>query len=203
MEHDALEIWRNTREVIGRALADADIGRGQLAAVGLTNQRETTVVWDRSTGRPVHRAIVWQDTRTQALCEELAGDEGDGRFKDRTGLPLATYFAGPKIRWILDHVDGARERAEAGELLFGTMDTWLLWNLTGGADGGVHLTDVTNASRTLLMNIDTLDWNEEVCAEIGVPSAMLQEIRTSSEVYAQGHERSLVQGVPIAGMLGD
>lgn len=127
VEHDALEIWRNTREVIGRALADADIGRGQLAAVGLTNQRETTVVWDRSTGRPVHRAIVWQDTRTQALCEELAGDEGgDGRFKDRTGLPLATYFAGPKVRWILDHVDGARERAEAGELLFGTMDTWLL-----------------------------------------------------------------------------
>lgn len=203
VEHDAAEIWRNTREVIGRALADADISRNQLAAVGLTNQRETTVVWDRHTGQPIYNAIVWQDTRTQSICDELAQDGGSERFKAETGLPLATYFAGPKIRWILDHVDGARQRAENGELAFGTMDTWLLWNLTGGRSGGVHITDVTNASRTLLMNIDTLDWNEQICQQIGVPTAMLPEIRSSSEVYAEGHDRSLVLGVPIAGMLGD
>ncbi|GAA1803591.1 glycerol kinase GlpK [Nesterenkonia flava] len=209
VEHDPLEIWRNTREVIGRALAAADISRNQLAAVGLTNQRETTVVWDRATGEPIHRAIVWQDTRTQEICDRLAAEapdsEADGidRFKDRTGLPLATYFAGPKIRWILENVEGARQRAEAGGLAFGTMDTWLLWNLTGGPRGGVHVTDVTNASRTLLMNIDSLDWNEEICEAIGVPSAMLPQIRTSSEVYAEAHERSLLTGVPIAGILGD
>lgn len=203
VEHDAVEIWGNTRAVIHGALSDANIGRSRVAALGVTNQRETTVIWDRSTGEPIHRAIVWQDTRTQSICDELAAEEGPERFKDRTGLPLATYFAGPKIRWILDHVDGAREKAEAGELLFGTTDTWLLWNLTGGTEGGVHITDVTNASRTLLMNIDTLDWNEEICAAMGIPTAMLPEIRTSSEVYGEADERSGVEGVPIAGILGD
>ena len=167
VEHDALEIWRNTRDMVSLALSDASVNRHSLVGVGITNQRETTVVWDRHTGKPIYNAVVWQDTRTQAICDELAGDAGAERFKERTGLPLATYFAGPKIRWILDNVEGARERAENGDLLFGTMDTWVVWNLTGGTDGGVHVTDVTNASRTLLMNIDTLDWNEEICAEIG------------------------------------
>lgn len=205
VEHDAREIWRNTRTVISQVLANAEVSRRDIAAIGVTNQRETTVVWDKSTGQPIHRAVVWQDTRTQGVCDELAqdSDQGHDRFAHRTGLPLATYFAGPKIRWILDHVDGARDRAEAGELICGTMDTWLLWNLTGGTDGGVHLTDVTNASRTLLMNIDTLDWNEEICREIGVPVGMLPEIRSSSETFAQAHERSGVEGVPIAGILGD
>ena len=203
VEHDPVEIWRNTREVVGLALANANINRHSLAAVGITNQRETTVVWDRHTGEPVHNAIVWQDTRTQRICDELAGDQGPERFKERTGLPLATYFAGPKIRWILDEVEGARERAEAGDLLFGTMDSWVIWHLTGGTDGGVHVTDVTNASRTLLMNIDTLDWNEEIASEMGVPLSMLPEIRSSSEEYGRGTRESLLIDTPITGILGD
>ncbi len=189
--------------MVSLALSDASVNRHSLVGVGITNQRETTVVWDRHTGKPIYNAVVWQDTRTQAICDELAGDAGAERFKERTGLPLATYFAGPKIRWILDNVEGARERAENGDLLFGTMDTWVVWNLTGGTDGGVHVTDVTNASRTLLMNIDTLDWNEEICAEIGVPTSMLPEIRTSSEIYGYGSRESLLIDTPIAGMLGD
>ncbi|MGV3712682.1 FGGY family carbohydrate kinase, partial [Pseudolysinimonas sp.] len=152
VEHDAAEIWRNTREVIGQALAKADLTRHDVAAIGITNQRETAVVWDAATGEPVANAIVWQDTRTQPLVDALAADGGVDRFKEITGLPLATYFSATKIAWILEHVDGARERAERGELLFGTTDTWVLWNLTGGPDGGVHATDVTNASRTLLMD---------------------------------------------------
>ena len=203
VEHDPLEIWRNTREVVGLALADANINRHRLAAVGITNQRETTAVWDRHTGEPVHNAIVWQDTRTQRICDELAKDAGPERYKERVGLPLATYFSGPKVRWILDNVDGARERAEAGDLLFGTMDSWLVWNMTGGTDGGIHITDVTNASRTMLMNIDTLDWNHEICADMGVPTAMLPEIRSSSEVYGHGHRTSLLIDTPITGILGD
>ena len=203
VEHDALEIWRNTRDMISLALSEASVNRHSLAGVGITNQRETTVVWDRHTGKPIHNAVVWQDTRTQAICDELAGDAGPERFKDRTGLPLATYFAGPKIRWILDNVDGARERAEQGDLLFGTMDTWVVWNLTGGPDGGEHITDVTNASRTMLMNIDTLNWNEEICAEVGVPVSMLPEIRTSSEIYGYGSRESLLIDTPISGVLGD
>lgn len=203
VEHDAVEIWRNTREVIGLALADADINRHSLAAVGITNQRETTVVWDKSTGTPVHRAIVWQDTRTQRICDELAGDSGPDRFKDRVGLPLATYFAGPKIRWILQNVEGAAERAEAGDLLFGTMDSWLIWNLTGGVRGGTHVTDVTNASRTMLMNIDTLDWNQEIAQEMGIPVSMLPQIRSSSELYGYGRKESLLIDTPITGILGD
>src|SRR5699024_9878025 len=153
VEHDALEIWENARRVIGGALSRANLNSRHIEAVGITNQRETTVVWEKATGQPIHHAVVWQDTRTQAFVDELAEDGGVERFKDVCGLPLATYFAGPKIAWILDHVEGARERAEAGELLAGTMDTWLLWNLTGGGENdGVHVTDVTNASRTMLMD---------------------------------------------------
>ncbi|GAB3189197.1 glycerol kinase GlpK [Nesterenkonia suensis] len=203
VEHDPLEIWRNTREVVGLALADANINRHSLAAVGITNQRETTAVWDRHTGEPIYNAIVWQDTRTQKICDELAGDAGPERYKERVGLPLATYFSGPKIRWILDNVEGARERAEAGDLMFGTMDTWLVWNITGGPNGGNHITDVTNASRTMLMNIDTQDWNEEICADMGVPTSMLPEIRSSSEVYGHGHKQGLLIDTPITGILGD
>jgi glycerol kinase len=203
VEHEALEIWQNTRAVVGGALGKANLNATHIRGVGITNQRETAVVWDRATGQPIHNAIVWQDTRTQAICDELAGDAGAERFKAVTGLPLATYFAGPKVRWILDRVEGARERAEAGELLCGTIDTWLLWNLTGGADdGGVHVTDVTNASRTLLMDLRTLAWDEQIAAEMGVPLAMLPEIRSSSEVYGTC-KPGILSGVPVAGILGD
>ncbi|RJN31177.1 glycerol kinase GlpK [Nesterenkonia natronophila] len=208
VEHDVVEIWANTREVITEALCRGELNSSQITSLGITNQRETTVIWDGATGEPIHRAIVWQDTRTQSLCDELAtgngADEPDTeRFKERTGLPLATYFSGPKIRWILDHVDGAHQRAAAGELLFGTIDTWLVWNLTGGVSGGVHVTDVTNASRTLLMNIDTLDWNKDVCDAMGVPVEVLPRIASSSEVYAECSQESGLPGVPIAGILGD
>jgi glycerol kinase len=204
VEHDPTEVWNNTREVIGGALARANLNSSHIKALGITNQRETTVVWDRQTGRPVHNAIVWQDTRTQAICDELGAlGGGADRYKDRVGLPLATYFSGPKIRWILDTVDGARERAEAGELLFGTMDTWVLWNLTGGAEhGGVHVTDVTNASRTMLMDLASLSWDEGIAAEMGVPVAMLPEIRSSSQVYGECRP-GILEGVPVAGILGD
>ncbi|GAB3675667.1 glycerol kinase GlpK [Angustibacter aerolatus] len=203
VEHDATEIWTSTREVVAHALSTADVPTSEIAAVGITNQRETTVVWDRTTGEPVHHAIVWQDTRTDRLCRELGGDVGPDRWKATTGLPLATYFAAPKVRWVLDHVDGARERAEAGDLLMGTMDSWLVWNMTGGVDGGLHVTDVTNASRTLLMDLDTLDWDEGIAAEIGVPTSMLPRIASSSEVYGTVRERGVLGGVPIAGILGD
>ncbi|AYG03045.1 glycerol kinase GlpK [Gryllotalpicola protaetiae] len=203
VEHDPLEIWRNTREVIGQALARADITRHDIVAVGITNQRETAVVWDRKTGKPVYNAIVWQDTRTQPIVDELARDGGARRFTDAVGLPLATYFSGTKIRWILDNVDGARERADAGELLFGTTDTWLLWNLTGGRRGGVHATDVTNASRTLFMDLETLDWRDDILEAFGVPRSMLPEIRSSSEVYGTVESNNLLREVPVAGILGD
>ena len=203
VEHDPKEIWKNTRDVVGQALVGADINRHQLAAVGITNQRETAVVWDKATGEPVYNAIVWQDTRTQKICNELAGDEGADKYKERVGLPLATYFSGPKVKWILDNVEGTREKAEAGELLFGNTDSWLLWNLTGGTNGGVHVTDVTNASRTMLMNIDTLDWNEDIAKDMGIPLSMLPEIRSSSEVYGKGRKNDLLIDTPIAGILGD
>ncbi|HEV2783066.1 MAG TPA: glycerol kinase GlpK [Actinophytocola sp.] len=204
VEHDPLEITANTRHVIGQALAKADLNLGDLAAVGITNQRETTVVWDRETGEPVCNAIVWQDTRTQAIVEELGALGGGAeRYKSRVGLPLATYFSGPKVRWILDNVDGARQRAENGDLLFGNTDTWTLWNLTGGPNGGVHATDVTNASRTMLMDLDTLSWDADIAAEMGIPMSMLPEIRSSSETYGAGGPSGVLKGVPIAGILGD
>ncbi len=201
VEHDPLEILDNTQQVIRQALAAAGVGRESLAAVGITNQRETTVVWEKTTGRPLYNAIVWQDTRTEALCRQLAAEGGQDRFRAQTGLPLATYFSGPKIRWLLDHLPDVRQKAEHGEVLFGNMDTWLLWNLSGGPQGGVHVTDVTNASRTLLMNLHTLDWDDELLAANGVPRAMLPVIRPSSGVYAEG--RGALAGVPLAGDLGD
>jgi glycerol kinase len=203
VEHDPEEIWNNTREVIGQALSRADITRHDIAAVGITNQRETTVVWEKATGKPVYNAIVWQDTRTQSIVDRFAADGGVERFKDKVGLPLSTYFAGTKIVWILENVDGAREKAENGELLFGTTDTWVLWNLTGGTDGGVHATDVTNASRTLFMDLKTLSWDDEILGVFDVPKSMLPEIRSSSEVYGQVEASSLLREVPIAGILGD
>jgi glycerol kinase len=227
VEHDALEIWTRCREVIAGALSKAGLTGADLAAIGITNQRETTVIWDRHNGRPIHNAIVWQDTRTTAFIAELArdgdqggqgGQGGQDRFRSKVGLPLATYFSGPKIRWLLDNVPGARERAETGDLLFGTIDTWVIWNLTGGAGtapggtygaggAGMHVTDVTNAGRTMLMNLRTLDWDDEMLAVMGVPRAMLPSIRSSSEVYGEVSEGALdipeVAGVPVAGDLGD
>ncbi|HET9124546.1 MAG TPA: glycerol kinase GlpK [Solirubrobacteraceae bacterium] len=202
VEHDAREIWTRTREVIGGALAASPAEAGDVVAVGITNQRETTVVWDRETGEPIHNAIVWQDTRTSGLVRELAGDEGVDRLREAVGLPLSTYFSGPKIRWLLDNVEGAQEKAEAGQLMFGNMDTWVLWNMTGGRDGGLHATDVTNASRTMLMNLETLDWHEPSLELMGIPRSMLPEIRSSSEVYAEV-KGTAIGGVPIAGILGD
>lgn len=203
VEHDPLEIWRNTREVIGVALAQADITRHDVEAVGITNQRETAVVWDRRTGKPIHRAIVWQDTRTQDLVDRLAADGGVDRFKDITGLPLATYFSATKVAWMLEHVDGARAGAESGDLLFGTIDTWLLWNLTGGPDGGVHATDVTNASRTLLMDLRKLEWSDDLLGAFDIPRAMMPEIRASSDHFGMIESSSLLRSAPIAGILGD
>ncbi|HEX8869485.1 MAG TPA: glycerol kinase GlpK [Lentzea sp.] len=204
VEHDPMEVWQNTRQVAAGALAKADLSTSDIAAVGITNQRETAVVWDRNTGEPVYNAIVWQDTRTDKIVQDL-GNLGGGqeRYRAKVGLPLATYFSGPKIRWILDNVEGARDRAEAGDLLFGNMDTWVLWNMTGGVDGGVHVTDPTNASRTMLMDLDTLAWDSSIASDMGIPMSMLPEIRSSSEVYGQVRERGALAGVPIAGILGD
>jgi len=203
VEHDPLEIWKNAREVVGHALGKANLTRHDIAAVGITNQRETTVVWDKNTGEPVCNAIVWQDTRTQPIVDRLAAVGGVDRFREVVGLPLSTYFAGTKIAWILENVDGARERAEAGDLLFGTTDTWLLWNLTGGTDGGVHATDVTNASRTMFLDLHTLAWRQDILDVFGVPASMLPEVRSSSEVYGVGESSSLLRETPIAGILGD
>jgi len=203
VEHDAIEIWDNVREAVGLALTRANLTHGDIAAVGLTNQRETTIVWNRHTGVPVCRAIVWQDTRTQRIVEDLSREHGIDRYKASVGLPLATYFAGPKVKWILDNVVGARQAADDGDLLFGTVDTWVLWNLTGGVEGGIHVTDVTNASRTMLMNLDTLAWDEQIVADMGIPMSMLPQIRSSSEVYGVGREHGMLPGVPIAGVLGD
>jgi len=201
VEHDPMEIWTRSVEVIEGALAKAGAQASDLAAVGVTNQRETTVVWDRKTGEPVSNAIVWQDTRTDQICNELMADGGQDRFRPKTGLPIATYFSGPKIKWILDNVEGARAKAEAGELLFGNIDTWCIWNLTGGPDGGVHVTDVTNASRTMLMDLQTLDWDQGILDILGIPRQMLPRIRPSSERY--GTARGALDGVAVAGDLGD
>jgi glycerol kinase len=203
VEHDAKEIWARSQEVLDEALSSAGATADDIAGLGITNQRETAVVWDRNTGEPVMNAIVWQDTRTDRLVDELSREGGQDRFRPQTGLPVATYFSGPKVRWILDNVDGARERAEAGDLIFGNMDTWCIWNLTGGTDGGLHITDVTNASRTLLMDLETLQWDEGLASAIGVPMSMLPEIRASSEVYGEVRSGGGMQGVKIAGDLGD
>jgi glycerol kinase len=202
VEHDAKEIWTRTRQVIGEVLASSPAEAEELEAVGITNQRETTVIWDRESGEPIHNAIVWQDTRTGPLVRELAGDEGVDRLRDAVGLPLSTYFSGPKIRWLLDNVKGAQERAENGELAFGNMDTWVLWNLTGGTNGGIHVTDVTNASRTMLMNLETLDWHEPSLELMGIPRELLPEIRSSSEEYGEARGTA-IGGVTVAGILGD
>jgi glycerol kinase len=196
VEHDAEEIWRNVEEVVRNAVDEAQLKPADLVAVGIANQRESTLVWDRETGVPVHNAINWQDTRTDHLIRELGGDVGQDRFREVCGLPLATYFSGPKIRWLLDNVPGLGERTEAGEVLFGTMDSWLIWRLTGR-----HLTDVTNASRTMLMSLETLDWDDDLLDAMGVPRAMLPEIRPSAEVY--GEARGTLAGVPVASALGD
>jgi glycerol kinase len=195
VEHDPVEIWHNVQEVFHDAIDRAQLTVADVVALGITNQRETTLVWDRETGVPVQNAINWQDIRTDHLIRELAGDAGQDRFRDRCGLPLATYFSGPKVRWLLDHVDGLRERAEAGDALFGTMDTWLIWNMTGR-----HVTDVTNACRTMLMNLETLEWDAVLLDAMGVPRAMLPEIRPSAEVYG---EAPALGGLPVAGALGD
>ncbi|WP_251153397.1 glycerol kinase GlpK [Cellulosimicrobium sp. Marseille-Q4280] len=203
VEHNPEQIWNNVREAVGLALTRANVTHKDIAAVGITNQRETAVVWDKTTGKPVYNAIVWQDTRTQKIVDELGGSDGPEKYKSIVGLPLATYFSGPKVKWILDNVEGAREKAEAGDLVFGNTDTWTLWNLTGGVNGGVHVTDVTNASRTMLMDLDTLSWREDIAADMGIPMSMLPEIRSSSEVYGEGRQQGLLPGVPIAGILGD
>ena len=202
VEHDALEIWRRTLEVIDEASEARGLRPKDFAAIGITNQRETTVVWNKETGLPIYNALVWQDTRVADYVTKLAADGGKDRFRAKTGLPLTTYFSGLKIRWLLDHVKGARADAEAGKLLFGNMDAYLMWNLTGGVQGGIHVTDVTNASRTQLMDLATLDWDEELLSTLEIPRVMLPEIRSSSEVYGE-MTRTHLAGVPIAGILGD
>jgi glycerol kinase len=201
VEHDANEIWQRCQEVIQGALTKAGLSASDLAAVGVTNQRETTVVWDRSTGAPVHNAIVWQDTRTDRICNDLAANGGQDRFRGTTGLPIATYFSGPKVKWMLDNVEGVRARAEAGDLVFGNIDTWCIWNLTGGPNGGAHVTDVTNASRTMLMDLATLQWDDGILSTLGIPKSMLPDIRPSSQVY--GDATGVLSGIPVAGDLGD
>ncbi|MEY9854542.1 glycerol kinase [Catenulispora sp. GAS73] len=201
VEHDAAEIWRNLEHLAPEALAKVGVGADQVAAIGIANQRETTVLWDRRTGHPLGRAIVWQDTRTDEMVSEYARRPDAATVLEHSGLPLATYFSAPRIRWMLDHTPGLRERAERGEVLFGTMESWLIWNLTGGVEGGVHVTDVTNASRTMLMNVKTLQWDKELLDFFGIPAAMLPEIRSSSEVY--GTATRALPGVRIAAALGD
>ena len=196
VEHDPEEILSNVLEVVSEALATAELESSDLSALGIANQRETTVLWDRATGTPVHNAINWEDTRTDQLCRELSRDSGQERFREKTGLPIATYFSGPKVRWLLDQVPGLRERAEAGDVLFGTIDSWLIWNLCGR-----HVTDVTNASRTMLMDLHSREWDDELLEAVGVPRAMLPEIRPSSEIY--GEAAAPLAGVPVASLLGD
>ncbi len=196
VEHDPEEIWTNVLEVVTEAVATAELEPSDLSALGIANQRETAVLWDRRTGTPVHNAINWEDTRTDQLCRELSRHGGQERFREKTGLPIATYFSGPKVRWLLDQVPGLRERGEEGEVLFGTIDSWLIWNLCGR-----HVTDVTNASRTMLMDLHTREWDDELLDAFGVPRAMLPEIRPSSEIYGEAGEP--LAGVPVASLLGD
>ena len=201
VEHDSDEIWQNTQEVIGLALGKANLSAKDLAAVGITNQRETTLAWNKVTGKPYYNALVWQDTRVGSELAELAKDGGMDRFRAKTGLPLATYFSGLKLRWLLNNVKGLREDAEKGVALFGNMDTFIAWNLTGGVDGGIHITDVTNASRTQLMDLATCQWDDEILQVLSIPKAMLPTIEASSKVYAKA--KGVLGGVPLAGILGD
>ena len=203
VEHDPAEIWDRTQQVISQAFDGGGIEVAAVAALGITNQRETTVVWDPKTGQPYANAIVWQDTRTAELAAELRSDERGELIKERTGLPPATYFAGGKLHWLLNNVDGLREKAESGAAIFGTIDTWLLWNLTGGPDGGRHLTDVTNAGRTMLMDLETLTWDDDLLEIFGVPRAMLPQIRPSSDPDLFGTTKINDHELPIGGMLGD
>lgn len=204
VEHDPMEIWARTQDVVKGAMKRVGISASDLAAVGVTNQRETTVVWDRRTGKPLYNAIVWQDTRTDKITNELAKDGGQDRFRPKVGLPLATYFSGPKVRWILDNVPEAKAAAERGDALFGNIDTWVIWNLTGGVNGGVHVTDVTNASRTMLMDLASLSWDSDIAATIGVPTSMLPRIASSSEIYGYTVENGPFGGrIPVSGDLGD
>jgi glycerol kinase len=202
VEHSPEEIWLRTQEVIADGMRQSGLRPADLAAVGITNQRETTVVWNRKTGEPVYPAIVWQDMRVDEAVAEFSREGGKDRFRKTTGLPLATYFSGLKIRWILDNVPDVRKLAEAGEVVFGNVDSYLLWKLTGGPRGGIHVTDITNASRTQLLNLKTLTWDPEMLRAFGIPAAMLPEIRSSSETYGEAQIES-VKGVPIAGILGD
>ena len=204
VEHDPLEIWDRCQDVIKGALLNAGATADDIAAVGITNQRETTIVWDKETGKPFYNAIVWQDTRTDKIIAKFAEVSGQNRFQERVGLPLATYFSGPKVRWILDNVEGVREAAEQGRAIFGNIDTWVIWNLTGGVDGGLHITDVTNASRTMLMDLKTLQWDPDICEVMGIPIQMLPEIRPSSQVYGYTKADGPFGGViPVSGDLGD
>jgi glycerol kinase len=204
VEHDPMEIWARTQDVVKGALKAAGATANDIAAVGITNQRETTVVWDKNTGKPYYNAIVWQDTRTADIIKALEGGKGQDRFRAKVGLPLATYFSGPKVRWILDNVEGVREAAERGDAIFGNIDTWVIWNLTGGPNGGAHVTDVTNASRTMLMNLETLDWDAEIAETMGVPLSMLPDVRPSSAVYGRTLEDGpFGGGIPVSGDLGD
>lgn len=205
VEHDPLELWFRAQEVIRTALSHVNASAGDIAAIGITNQRETTIVWDRATGQPLYNAIVWQDLRTDQFCRSISKQDAQAITR-KTGLPVATYFSGPKIRWILDNVDGAKQKADSGELAFGTVDTWLIWQLTGGTDGGQHITDPTNASRTLLMDLETLDWDDQLLSTIGVPRSMLPEIRPSSDPSHYGVTKAdgpFGGAVPVAGDLGD
>ena len=203
VEHDPVQIWRNTRSVMVEALKAGQLSPIDIVAIGITNQRETTVVWDKDSGQPLHNAIVWQDTRTDQICIELAKNGGQDRFREKVGLPLATYFSGPKIKWLLDNVDGLRRKAERGDALFGNIDTWLIWNLTGGPEGGAHLTDVTNASRTMLMDLETMKWDGKILKTLGIPRTMLPEIRPSSDPNLYGTALLDQTHVPLCGDLGD
>jgi glycerol kinase len=201
VEHDPLEIWQSTLEVTKNAMRKSGLTATNLAAVGITNQRETTLIWDRKTGQPYYNAVVWQDIRTDTICNQLAKEGGQDRFREKTGLPLATYFSGCKVKWLLDNVDGLLTAAQQGNAIFGNIDTWLIWNLTGGVKGGVHVTDVTNASRTMLMNLHTLDWDQEILEILGIPRRILPEIRPSSTIY--GYSKEPFENIPVAGVLGD
>jgi len=206
VEHDPMEIWARTQDVIKGGLQKSGVKAEEIASIGVTNQRETTVVWNKNTGEPYYNAIVWQCTRTKDICDTLAEDGGQDRFRAKVGLPLATYFSGPKIRWILDNVDGVRAAAERGDAIFGNIDTWEIWNLTGGPDGGAHVTDVSNASRTMLMNLETLDWDQEILDIMGIPRQMLPEVRPSGDPDLYGttpKDGPLGAAIPVCGDLGD